>query len=306
MAGKGWIKLPREFFDFPEWQEKPFDEMRALIDLQLRASHKPTLINGVKMPAGSLLYSLRELANRFGWSVNRVRRVLKKWQEKQLVKLGEYSNEYSNEYSKNQYNRHSLKLVFYKSFQEVIESENSERIQQKTGERIQQQTQQRVHPPEKTGSETIIYNNIYTRRKKREGAQKNFSNFSFFNVEGKRFATLEVFVSLQAWSDYRERDLLTSKLSESQTESLIRTASRCGVSPEDFPFYVDQAIAGSFKSVRFDYDPRKKKISNPFDSREDMAASDALKLFLDGLGSEKKEKQGKVLHFKQNDSEGAK
>lgn len=80
MADKGWIKLHRKLLDCWIWKEKPFDKGRAWIDLILLAMHHDTEIveDGKPYPVnrGSYYFSILKLADRWGWSRNKVKRFL--------------------------------------------------------------------------------------------------------------------------------------------------------------------------------------------------------------------------------------
>ena len=76
----GWIKLHRKILDCFIWQDKPYDKARAWIDLLLIAMHhdKKMLIEDevVIIQRGSFMTSIVKLADRWGWSRNKVVRYL--------------------------------------------------------------------------------------------------------------------------------------------------------------------------------------------------------------------------------------
>ena len=76
----GWIKLHRKILDCFIWQDKPYDKARAWIDLLLIAMHhdKKMLIDDevVIIQRGSFMTSIVKLADRWGWSRNKVVRYL--------------------------------------------------------------------------------------------------------------------------------------------------------------------------------------------------------------------------------------
>lgn len=77
----GWVKIYRKLLDNPIWKARePFDTRSAWIDILLSASYedKTVTFNGRlrTVARGQLLTSTRKLAERWGWSVNRVRRFL--------------------------------------------------------------------------------------------------------------------------------------------------------------------------------------------------------------------------------------
>ena len=119
----GWIKLHRQIEEHWLWEDKEsFDKRSAWIDLLLIANHteKKVLFKGelIIIKRGQILTSIRGLAEKWRWSVNKVYRfikllesdsMLKKESDKDrtLLTLVNYSvyqdrentNEHSNEYS---------------------------------------------------------------------------------------------------------------------------------------------------------------------------------------------------------------
>lgn len=81
MPDKGWIKLHRKVLDCWIWNNKPYDKARAWIDLLLLAMHHDKKImlddNVVTViPRGCYMTSVLKLAERWGWSRNKVKRFL--------------------------------------------------------------------------------------------------------------------------------------------------------------------------------------------------------------------------------------
>lgn len=76
----GWIKLHRKILDCFIWQDKPYDKARAWIDLLLLAMHrdKKMLIDDeiVIIRRGEFMTSIVKLADRWGWSRNKVMRYI--------------------------------------------------------------------------------------------------------------------------------------------------------------------------------------------------------------------------------------
>lgn len=111
MSSKGWIKLYRKINDCWIWDEKPFDKGRAWIDLLLLANHsdKKVLFNGsvVCVKKGQYLTSIRKLAERWGWSFDKVTRFLKILVSEEMI-IKESDN-----------SRTLLTIVNYEVYQEV-------------------------------------------------------------------------------------------------------------------------------------------------------------------------------------------
>lgn len=80
MSKKGYIKLDRRILDNMLWLEKPFDYAHAWTDLLLLANHKDldVIRRGQLMhrKRGDVDTSIGFLANRWGWSENKVRRFI--------------------------------------------------------------------------------------------------------------------------------------------------------------------------------------------------------------------------------------
>lgn len=123
MADKGWIKTYRKIQECWIWLDKePFDKRSAWIDLLLTANHadKKILFNGelITIKRGQILTSVRKLAKKWSWSVNKVYRFLELLISDEMVQKEsdnnrtlitivnysvfqdvEYTNEYTNENS---------------------------------------------------------------------------------------------------------------------------------------------------------------------------------------------------------------
>ena len=122
MSDRGYIKLDRKLLENELWKEKPFDKARAWVDLLLLANYKDfeVIHNGqtVKRKRGEVNTSLPWLADRWGWSINKVRRFLGTTNEYGMSTTngyangttitienyakyqdGRHANEYANEYA---------------------------------------------------------------------------------------------------------------------------------------------------------------------------------------------------------------
>lgn len=86
----GWIKLCRVIWENDLWtSNEPFDKRTAWIDLLLMAAHEDgTVTNyGKEYPThkGEVITSQRELAERWRWDRNAVRRFLRELEEKTQI-----------------------------------------------------------------------------------------------------------------------------------------------------------------------------------------------------------------------------
>ena len=81
MANVGWIKLHRKITDHWLWQDKPFARGQAMIDLLILASYdeQSKFVDGKleTIERGSIITSIRQLCNRWGWSNSKVVKFLK-------------------------------------------------------------------------------------------------------------------------------------------------------------------------------------------------------------------------------------
>lgn len=77
---RGFIKIFRKLADNPLWLQKPFSDGQAWVDLLMVANHKPGIISKrgqrVKVERGQVGYSVKGLADRWGWSRGKVDRFL--------------------------------------------------------------------------------------------------------------------------------------------------------------------------------------------------------------------------------------
>lgn len=76
----GWIKLYRSSFENELYFQEPFTKYMAWVDLLLLANHKESCFNKkghkIVVPRGCLARSMKELADRWKWSINKVDRFL--------------------------------------------------------------------------------------------------------------------------------------------------------------------------------------------------------------------------------------
>lgn len=75
-SAKGYIKVYRDVWDSWVWEEKPFSRGQAWIDLLMMVNHadREAFYNGhvFVVKRGSRITSLRNLAERWGWSMHKV------------------------------------------------------------------------------------------------------------------------------------------------------------------------------------------------------------------------------------------
>ena len=80
MASNGWIKLHRQSVNNALYLEKPFDKWHAWQDILLSVCHEQKAFfskgEKVTLEPGQMVTSIAILADRWGWSENKVRRFL--------------------------------------------------------------------------------------------------------------------------------------------------------------------------------------------------------------------------------------
>lgn len=100
MPRKGWIKLHHGLLDNPIWEEKPFDEGHAWVDLLLLAEseEKDTEIAGVQIhqKPGGVYWSKKDLMARWGWGRKKLNNVLSRWEAAGMVKVEVHRNVHRN------------------------------------------------------------------------------------------------------------------------------------------------------------------------------------------------------------------
>lgn len=88
---KGWIVLSRSLLDSAIWNtDEPHNDKSAWIDLLLMVNHEDGQVitrkgEVIKVPRGSTFTSIRNLAERWGWSQGKVLRYIKTLTEAQMI-----------------------------------------------------------------------------------------------------------------------------------------------------------------------------------------------------------------------------
>lgn len=96
MSDKGYFKIDRALFEHWLWDDKPFSQGQAWVDLIGLANHKTVkkTKNGhvVTYKKGAVNRSMLELADRWGWDRKKVRKFLKCLEAEQMVSVFSSSN----------------------------------------------------------------------------------------------------------------------------------------------------------------------------------------------------------------------
>lgn len=90
MAEIGWVKMHRKIRDTQIWDDKePFDRRSAWMDLVMMVNHedKDIIFNGkpFTVKRGQRITSIRGLAERWHWSVNRTKRYLSLLEQLEMI-----------------------------------------------------------------------------------------------------------------------------------------------------------------------------------------------------------------------------
>lgn len=161
----GWIKLFRKLIDNRMYFEEPFDKTHAWIDLILIADH-----------SGEIRTSIPQLANRWKWSQNKVRRYFAKLEADDMIHtVGSHGGST---------NGTTISLVKYKDYQ--------------LGGRTNESTDERTDGITEWGKGDIYNNNITRRREEKntpynltvippEGARKQTEYEAEFNEIWKQY-----------------------------------------------------------------------------------------------------------------------
>lgn len=119
MAEKGWIKTYRQIQDCWIWKvDEPFDRRSAWLDLLLSANHKDVklLFNGnlIDVKRGQLITSVRNLANKWKWSKDRVLKFLRVLENDTMIERDSDNH------------RTLITIVNYGVYQDKQDTENTE------------------------------------------------------------------------------------------------------------------------------------------------------------------------------------
>lgn len=93
---EGWIKAYRKIQDHWVWQDKPFSYGQAWFDLIFMAQHSDNtgLYRGAvqERKRGTAYVSIKYLAEKWGWSANKVRRFLEKCEHSKMCHVNGTTN----------------------------------------------------------------------------------------------------------------------------------------------------------------------------------------------------------------------
>ena len=85
----GFVKVYRNITNNTLWDDKPFSRGHAWIDLLLRVNHKPSKVlvddTWIEIKPGETIWSIKDMANRWGWSRGKVARFVDGLQTEHMV-----------------------------------------------------------------------------------------------------------------------------------------------------------------------------------------------------------------------------
>lgn len=143
----GWISIHRKIQDNLIWEDKPFSRGQAWIDLLLLANHedRQVLFNGnaIQVKRGEKITSLRQLSDRWGWSITKVKKFLNLLSDEKMIS-------YKSDSKKTVYS-----IVNYEVYQD---SENTKSNTEITLKENRNKTE--INQKEIKKKQTIMNNNI--------------------------------------------------------------------------------------------------------------------------------------------------
>lgn len=143
----GWISIHRKIQDNLIWEDKPFSRGQAWIDLLLLANHedRQVLFNGsaIQVKRGEKITSLRQLSERWGWSITKVKKFLNLLSDEKMIS-------YKSDSKKTVYN-----IVNYEVYQDNENTKSNTEITLK-----ENRNKTEINQKEIKKKQTIMNNNI--------------------------------------------------------------------------------------------------------------------------------------------------
>lgn len=160
---QGWIKLNRKIRDHWLYKEKRvFSKLEAWLELLMMVNFQDNkvLIDGVliNVSRGSIITSLRQLANNWGWSITKVKNFLVLLEKEEMVIV------------KTDSKKTVLSIVNYDTYQDKDNSQVTEKGQAKDKEMTGKETEKNV------------------KKEKNEKNEKNYSSQALFDPCDLKFA----------------------------------------------------------------------------------------------------------------------
>ena len=160
----GWIKLHRSVMDHPDYLAEPFTKMQAWLDLLLLANHKQGRLyvrgNQVDVKRGQVGWSEVELAKRWGWSKNKLRRFVSRLVSNQQV---------------DQQKSFVMNLITIKNYELYQQNEPADETAGGPAERQQKDTNKKNKKNKKNNTQAFeAFWKAYPKKKNKGQAEKAF------------------------------------------------------------------------------------------------------------------------------------
>ena len=197
MAEKGWIKTYRQIQDCWIWKvDEPFDRRSAWLDLLLSANHKDVklLFNGnlIDVKRGQLITSVRNLANKWQWSKDRVLKFLRVLENDTMIERDSDNH------------RTLITIVNYGIYQDKQDTENTEESTQ-TSTQTSTQNGHTLATNKNDKNDKNIYMSdfkiIYDSYPKKVGKTKGYEYYKAWVTDGRVISGIRhKLTNKQIWS----------------------------------------------------------------------------------------------------------
>ena len=173
----GWISIHRKIQDNLIWNDKPFNRGAAWIDLLLLANHedRQVLFNGnaIQVKRGEKITSLRQLSERWGWSITKVKKFLNLLSEEKMIS-------YKSDSKKTVYS-----IVNYEVYQDNENTKSNTEITLK-----ENRNKTEINQKEIKKKQTIMNNNINNLNNVNNVNNNNGVGQSELNLDDPKLAEL--------------------------------------------------------------------------------------------------------------------
>ena len=197
VAEKGWIKTYRQIQDCWIWKvDEPFDRRSAWLDLLLSANHKDVklLFNGnlIDVKRGQLITSVRNLANKWQWSKDRVLKFLRVLENDTMIERDSDNH------------RTLITIVNYGIYQDKQDTENTEESTQ-TSTQTSTQNGHTLATNKNDKNDKNIYMSdfkiIYDSYPKKVGKTKGYEYYKAWVTDGRVISGIRhKLTNKQIWS----------------------------------------------------------------------------------------------------------
>lgn len=223
--GGGWIKLERQIMNHWLYRERRhFSKYEAWIDLKMKVNYMDNqiLFDGMltDVPRGSMLTSLRQLADTWRWSITKVKNFLKLLESENMIRL-EIDTK-----------KTVISIVAYDLAEDAKDTEVTEKEQQKDSEKTLKETNKNVKNLKKL---KIV--------KKEKKYPKRSLGFTFENLD-MQLATVFFEKMLQNNPAYQKPDM------DMWAQEMYHMRTRDERTEEQIRFLIDWTQAHRFWKTR--------------------------------------------------------